>query len=94
VTSGGYVRVNPPRGERVPLVYATATALEQARQVIPGRVLENEVGRLITAKRARFIPAEDLAYVKGAGWVAKCVRVQSPLTRGRRCWRVVEVRAL
>jgi hypothetical protein len=88
------VTYRAPKTGRRPLVYASPRALEQAAVVLPGRVLENEVGRAILEQRAKFVHSEDLCLVSGRGWLAKCLRVPSPLTDGRRCWRVVEVRAL
>jgi hypothetical protein len=79
---------------RQPLVYATTSALEQAKGILPsGVVLENAVTREIVAGHIRF--ANGHGSVSGRGWQASVCRCE-PRNRIRkhpRPWLIVEVRA-
>lgn len=56
-----------------PLVYASPRALEEAREVVPGAVIENLVERAILAGRL-YRCGGSRAVVVGDTWEAACVR--------------------
>ncbi len=82
---------------RVPLVHAVPETLESARELLPGRVLENEVAAAIRAGRATrratagwTLGRRDLVVHSGRGWAALVSRARSPVT-GRKSWLILRV---
>lgn len=76
---------------RLPLVYATPKAIEQAVDVVPGVVLENAVRDLILDGRVVRRESEIRVAV-GDDWVAVVRQSESPARSGRRSWCVIAVR--
>jgi hypothetical protein len=78
-------------GLRKPLIYASARSLEESRRLMPGRVVECEVERLVLAGRVREPRgAEAVAVELDGGLMALVKRDRRP--NGRRCWVVVAVK--
>jgi hypothetical protein len=72
-------------------VYATQGAIQSARRLLPGRVLENEVARALAGRRDDGGRDRTRFYLEG-GVVAIVERSASPTT-GRCCWWVKRVEA-
>ena len=78
---------------RLPLVFATPRATEQARRLLPGRVVENEVGRAIKDGRITHVRSRQAAFVVGPGWRAKVRQIRGRANPERKAWQVVSVEA-
>jgi hypothetical protein len=94
---GGHVR--PPRQpsrrqRKLPLVYSTCRAREQAADLLPGRPVENAVYDAIVAGRLSHEPDEGAAAaVHLTDHLDATVTRARSLTSGRRSWLVTEVAA-
>jgi len=69
-----------------PLVYASSTALEQARELLPGAVFENVVAKAIAS--GAVDGQGERGYVVGDGWRAAFVRVPGKHRPTPKVWLV------
>lgn len=91
IGNGSTVRVRESRGQVRPLVYATLAASEQARRLLPGRVLEVEVADAILA--GNVIGVNRSCRVLGDDWQAHVERVPGRLRPKPRAWLVLRLEA-
>jgi hypothetical protein len=78
---------------RLPLVYATKRATDDATKILaPGaRCLENIVAAAILGGSLVWNRPRGFALVHGDGWVATVRRCESRLGTGRKGWEIVEI---
>ncbi|HZO97074.1 MAG TPA: hypothetical protein VFB42_06855 [Gaiellaceae bacterium] len=86
-------RATAAKERRLPLVFSTGKAREQAAELLPGRVLENAVHEALAAGALSHDPGQGIAAVRLAqdDAVALVTRSVSP-TSGRKSFVVVGVK--
>jgi hypothetical protein len=78
--------------KKLPLVFARAAALDQARELVPGIVLENAIRGEILEGRLGWMRRNETALVALTGDVVATVK-RSRTPSGRRCWLATAVRS-
>jgi hypothetical protein len=78
---------------RPPLVYATPTALGQARRLMPGRLLERDVERAIVRGDVHASQQGGFVFLDELGVVARCMREPGRVRPRPRAWTIVHVAA-
>lgn len=78
---------------RGPLVYASQRAREQARRLMPGRLLEREVERAIVRGDVDASQRGGFVFLDELGVVARCVREPGRVRPSPRAWTIVHVAA-